>query len=77
MLIMAVRGCIHQGQWGGGVLFTTALHDQKNASQGQSQPHENHRPHKGVTKQPAMAQLLRIAPFLGTLMCAMLRDQND
>jgi hypothetical protein len=58
------------------VFFTIALHAQKNSFQGQSQPHENHSPHRGVTKPAAMAQVPTIDALFGSLTRAPLSDQN-
>jgi hypothetical protein len=59
------------------VFFTIALHAQKNSFQGQSQPHENHSPHRGVTKPAAMAQVPTIDALFGSLTRAPLSDQNS
>jgi hypothetical protein len=71
MLVAAVSESTHQGQWGIGVL-TMALQTKKKLTQGQSQPHENQRPHKGVTKTIAVPQLAAIAGALKGFMSTFL-----
>ena len=58
MLKVAASGFTHQGQWGGGVLSSIASQAMNNPFQGQSQPQEKKRPHRGVTVMPATAHTM-------------------
>ncbi len=59
MLVIAISGFTHQGQWGDGVLFRIALQAMNNPFQGQSQPQEKKTPHRGVTIIPATTHRMK------------------
>ena len=59
MLVIAISGFTHQGQWGGGLMFSIASQAMNKPFQGQSQPQEKNRPHSGVTMIPATAHTMK------------------